>query len=79
MGYPLCTAEDKQEPEPTQETPQGHKIPVPTRKQVFRDLQKVAKPSSERDRRRPQKERQDHRLSVVAVVVAPRVLVPSRE
>jgi hypothetical protein len=38
-------AEDKREPEePAQETPKGHKIPVPTRKQVFRDLEKVAKP-----------------------------------
>jgi hypothetical protein len=37
-------AEEKQTPEePTQETPQGHKIPVPTHKQVFRDLEKVAK------------------------------------
>jgi hypothetical protein len=28
--------------EPTQKTQQGHEIPVPTRKQVFRDLEKVA-------------------------------------
>lgn len=51
-------AEDKREPEePTQETPKGHKIPVPTRKQVFRDLEKVAKrpPSQGGDCRRPQK------------------------
>lgn len=42
--------------EPTQETPQGHEIPVPTRKQVFRDLEKVAKrPSRQADRRRPEK------------------------
>ena len=30
--------------EPTQETPQGETIPVPTRKQVLDDLLKVAKP-----------------------------------
>jgi hypothetical protein len=42
--------------EPTQQTPKGHKIPVPTRGQVFRDLEKVAKPSSKpRRRRRPEK------------------------
>ena len=30
--------------EPTQETPQGHEIPVPSRQDVFRDLGKVARP-----------------------------------
>lgn len=30
--------------EPTQETPEGHTIPVPTREDVLRDLEKVAKP-----------------------------------
>jgi hypothetical protein len=56
MAYPHRMAEDKQEPEePAQETPRGHKIPVPTREQVLRDLRKVAKPPSERGRRRPQK------------------------
>lgn len=29
---------------PTQETPAGAEIPVPTRDEVFRDLGKVAKP-----------------------------------
>jgi hypothetical protein len=29
--------------EPTQETPEGHTIPVPTRQDVFRDLRKVAR------------------------------------
>ena len=29
--------------EPTQETPQGHEIPVPSRADVLRDLRKVAK------------------------------------
>lgn len=44
MAYPHRMAEDKQKPDqPTQKTPQGHEIPVPTRKQVFRDLEKVAK------------------------------------
>jgi hypothetical protein len=41
--------------EPTQETPRGHKIPVPTREQVFRDLEKVAKRPSQAGRRRSQK------------------------
>jgi hypothetical protein len=31
-------------PEPTQYTPKGHEIPIPTREQIFRDLEKVAKP-----------------------------------
>lgn len=51
-------AEDKQDADqPRQRTPKGHEIPVPTRKQVFRDLEKVAKrpPSRQADRRRPQK------------------------
>jgi hypothetical protein len=29
---------------PTQQTPTGHEIPVPTREEVLRDLGKVAKP-----------------------------------
>lgn len=29
--------------EPTQETPEGHTIPVPTREDVLRDFEKVAK------------------------------------
>jgi hypothetical protein len=41
--------------EPTQQTPKGHKIPVPTREQVLRDLRKVAKPPLKRDRRRAEK------------------------
>ena len=41
--------------EPTQETPQGHTIPVPTREAVMRDLEKVAKPKS--GMRRPKKKR----------------------
>jgi hypothetical protein len=49
--------DDKQTPDdaPTQKTPQGHEIPVPTRKRVFRDLEKVAKRPSQAGRRRPQK------------------------
>ncbi len=38
--------------EPTQETPAGAEIPIPTRKDVFRDLGKVAKPR-EAGRARP--------------------------
>ncbi len=49
--------EDQEDQEPTQETPEGHEIPVPTREQVLRDLKKVAKPPSERDRRRTEQER----------------------
>lgn len=30
--------------EPTQTTPEGAEIPIPTREDVFRDLGKVAKP-----------------------------------
>jgi hypothetical protein len=29
---------------PTQYTPKGHEIPIPTAEEVFRDLEKVAKP-----------------------------------
>ena len=32
-----------EDPEETQYTPKGHEIPVPSREQVFRDLEKVAK------------------------------------
>jgi hypothetical protein len=40
-------AEDKQKPDqPTQKTAKGHEVPVPTRRQVFRDLEKVAKPTT---------------------------------
>jgi hypothetical protein len=35
-------ADDEQEP--TQETPKGATIPVPTRRDVLRDLAKLAKP-----------------------------------
>ncbi len=49
------------EPEPTQYTPQGHEIPIPSKEQVFRDLEKVAKPrkpvSSSRVRKRRPKEK----------------------
>jgi hypothetical protein len=34
--------------EPTQETPKGAEIPIPTREEVFRDLGKVAKPRKDR-------------------------------
>jgi hypothetical protein len=35
---------DEDPQEPTQYTPKGHEIPIPSREQVFRDLEKVAKP-----------------------------------
>ena len=35
---------EEPEEEPTQHTPQGAEIPVPTREEVLRDLAKVAKP-----------------------------------
>jgi hypothetical protein len=45
------------EPEqPTQETPEGHTIPVPTREDVLRDLEKVAKPRRSTRERRPEDE-----------------------
>jgi hypothetical protein len=45
-------AKGKQKPEePTQRTPQGHEIPVPTRKRVFRDLEKAAKPKPKKAER----------------------------
>ncbi len=37
-------AEDTHDSEQTQYTPKGHEIPIPTKEQVFRDLEKVAKP-----------------------------------
>lgn len=33
---------------PTQQTPEGHEIPVPHREDVFRDLEKAAKPRKKR-------------------------------
>jgi hypothetical protein len=36
---------ERKDSEPTQETPAGHAIPVPTREQVLGDLEKVAKPN----------------------------------
>ncbi len=46
-------AEEPEDQEPTQQTPTGHTIPVPSREQVLRDFQKVAKakPSRRRPRR----------------------------
>jgi hypothetical protein len=50
------TKKEPPERAPTQKTPRGHEIPVPTREQVFRDLEKAAKrPPSQAGRRRPQK------------------------
>lgn len=39
---------EEPEDEPTQHTPKGAEIPIPTREQVLRDLEKVAKPSRPR-------------------------------
>jgi hypothetical protein len=39
---------EEPEEEPTQYTPEGAEIPVPTREEVLRDLEKVAKPSHHR-------------------------------
>ncbi|HEX7168693.1 MAG TPA: hypothetical protein VF230_17065 [Acidimicrobiales bacterium] len=47
---------EKPKKEPTQETPQGATIPVPTRKDVLGDLAKVAKPKPSRRRRGSPKE-----------------------
>ena len=40
---------------PSQKTVKGHEIPVPTRGEFFRDLDKVVKPPSDRKRRPKQK------------------------
>ncbi|MGZ6929964.1 MAG: hypothetical protein ACXVK4_05460 [Acidimicrobiia bacterium] len=40
------------EKEPTQRTPQGAEIPIPTRGQVFDDLDKALKPASSKLRRK---------------------------
>jgi hypothetical protein len=36
-------SKEPEDREPTQETPEGHKIPVPTRQDVLRDFRKVAR------------------------------------
>jgi hypothetical protein len=47
----MAEPENPKTDQPPQETPQGHKIPVPTRGQVFHDLEKVAKPKSKKAER----------------------------
>ncbi len=37
-------ASQEKKPEPTQKTPKGHEIPVPKRKDVMKDLGKLAAP-----------------------------------
>jgi hypothetical protein len=37
-------ADDPNQEEKTQYTPKGHEIPIPTKEQVFHDLEKVARP-----------------------------------
>ncbi len=46
---------DEPDDRPTQHTEKGLEIPVPTREEVFRDLEKVAKP-----KRRPSTSRVRH-------------------
>ncbi len=41
---PVDKDKDHPKDEPTQYTPQGYEIPVPTKEQVLRDLERVAKP-----------------------------------
>lgn len=36
--------ERKESPEPTQKTPKGHVIPVPTRREVMDAFKKIARP-----------------------------------
>ena len=43
--------------EPTQQTEQGAEIPIPTRKDVFRDLAKVAKSRKKQDTPGPSSEK----------------------
>ena len=47
---------DEPKNQPKQDTPKGHTIPVPTREDVLRDLQKVAKPSRAKRESRPKDE-----------------------
>lgn len=37
--------DEPEEQDPTQHTPLGEEIPIPSKEAVFRDLRKVAKPS----------------------------------
>jgi hypothetical protein len=41
-------AEKPKDDKPTQETPTGHTIPVPSREQVLRDFERVAKARTKR-------------------------------
>ncbi len=44
--------EQERDDEPTQETPAGYTIPVPSREQVLRDFEKVAKAKPAKPSRR---------------------------
>jgi hypothetical protein len=48
--------EDKPKDETTQQTPTGHTIPVPSREQVLRDFETVAKAKPSRRRLRGPKD-----------------------
>lgn len=55
VAFMAMEGEDR--PEPTQETSTGATIPVPKREDVFRDLEKVARPKPRSTRRsRPEKD-----------------------
>ena len=42
-------------PQPTQKTPKGHEIPIPTKEDFEASLDKVAKPVKKSPTRRPKK------------------------
>jgi hypothetical protein len=50
-------ADDDHEPEPTQKTPTGHPIPVPTREAVLGDLAKTWPPAPSPKPKRKSKRR----------------------
>lgn len=53
--------EEPDDEEPTQHTPKGAEIPVPTKEQVLNDLRKIAKPSAPRRNGRTEDEGKEHR------------------
>jgi hypothetical protein len=50
-GYADVMAQDERES--TQRTPKGAEIPVPTREDFMRDMEKVAQPAKQDDEREP--------------------------
>ena len=60
----------------TEKTKTGFEVPIPKRGEFFGNLKKVAgKPDKGSTSRRPRSSGSEHRRAVVAVVVAPGVLV----